>query len=383
MQKIYLDYNATTPVAPSVVEAMQPFLNQHFGNPSSSHSLGRAAAEAIEDARVQVAGLLGCAQEEVVFTAGGTESNNLALKGVMMQGAVAAGGHLVISEIEHPAITAPADFLERLGFDVSRVPCDGDGVVSVDAVRDALRQDTRLVSIMHANNEIGTIQPISKIVDLCHDRGVLVHTDASQSVGKVPTMVDHLGVDMLTLAGHKLYAPKGVGALFVRDGLDLEPVLHGADHENGLRAGTENTAFIVALGKACLYAGKAMSESPQKMAELRDRLLKNLREGIGQPLLVNGAGVERLPNTLSVVFPGVVAAEMLQRADELCASTGSACHSTTSASVTLSAMNLTPEQIAGTMRLSVGWTTSQDEIDRASSILIDAWEVLSGAPSTT
>lgn len=376
MKQIYLDYNATTPIAPGVVDAMQPFLTHHYGNPSSSHALGRAAAESIEDARVQVAGLLGCAQDEIVFTSGGTESNNLAIKGVMLRDGN-NGGHMIISQMEHPAVSAPAHFLERMGFDVTAVPCDSNGVVQPESVAAAIRSDTRLVSIMHANNEIGTIQPISKIVDVCHQKGILCHTDASQSVGKIPTMVDHMGVDLLTIAGHKIYAPKGVGALFVRDGLELEPILHGADHENGLRAGTENTPYIVALGRACLYAGKAMNDSPQRMAELRDRLYSNLQEGISRPLKINGGKVERLPNTLSVIFPGVVAAEMLQRASELCASTGSACHSSTASSVTLSAMNVPPEEIAGTMRLSVGWTTSQDEIDRASELLIDAWEVLS------
>ena len=379
MQQIYLDYNATTPIAPSVVEAMQPFFVHHYGNPSSNHALGRAAAEAIEDARVQVAGLLGCSQYEVVFTSGGTESNNLAIKGVMMQGPITSG-HLIVSAIEHPAISAPAKFLERLGYDVTVVPCDSNGVVQTKVVADALRHDTRLVSIMHANNEIGTIQPISDIAAICHKNGVLVHTDASQSVGKIPTMVDHLGVDLLTVAGHKLYGPKGIGALFVRDGLDLEPALHGADHENGFRPGTENTPYIVGLGKACLYAGKAINESPQRMEELRERLLHNLEEGIGRSLKVNGEAVERLPNTLSVVFPGITATEMLQRADQICASTGSACHSDSASSVTLTAMGVAPQDIAGTMRLSVGWTTSQDEIDAASEMLIDAWEVLSEKP---
>ena len=377
MKQLYLDYNATTPISPSVVEAMQPFLTQHYGNPSSAHSLGRAAAEAIEDARVQVAGLLGCGQDEVIFTSGGTESNNLAIKGVMLRHAAAAGGHLIISQIEHPAVTAPAQFLEKLGYDVTRVPCDPNGVVQPESVAAAIRPETRMVSIMHANNEIGTIQPISKIVDICHRNGILCHTDASQSVGKIPTMVDHMGVDLLTIAGHKLYAPKGVGALFVREGLDLEPLLHGADHENGLRAGTENTPYIVGLGRACLFAGKALNDSPQRMAELRDRLFSNLQEGISQPLKINGGEVDRLPNTLSVVFPGVIAAEMLQRAEELCASTGSACHSDSASSITLNAMNTPVEEITGTMRLSVGWTTSQEEIDRASELLIDAWEVLS------
>ena len=380
MQHIYLDYNATTPIAPSVVDAMTPFLTDHFGNPSSSHALGRAAAEAIEDARAQVAGLLGCSHDEVVFTSGGTESNNIAIKGAMFRGVVGSG-HLIISAIEHPAVVEPAKFLERIGFDLTVVPCDSNGVVQPETVAAAIRPDTRLVSIMHANNEIGTVQPIAQIAAICHKNGILVHTDASQAVGKIPTYVDHMDVDMLTIAGHKLYAPKGIGALFVRDGLDLEPAMHGAGHENGMRPGTENTAFIVGLGRACLYAGKAIDESPKKMSELRDRLLNNLQMMIGRALKVNGGQVERLPNTLSVVFPDVVAAEMLQRIEHLCASTGSACHSGSTESVTLSAMGASAKEIAGTMRLSVGWTTSQDEIDQASQQLVEAWEVLSQARS--
>lgn len=376
MRHIYLDYNATTPIAPSVVDAMSPFLTDHFGNPSSSHSLGRAAAEAIEDARAQVAGLLGCSHDEIVFTSGGTESNNMAIKGAMFRSAV-GNGHLIVSSIEHPAVMEPARFLERIGFDLTVVPCDSNGVVQPETLAAAIRPDTRLVSIMHANNEIGTVQPISKIAAICHKRGILVHTDASQAVGKIPTYVENMDVDMLTIAGHKLYAPKGVGALYIRDGLDLEPAMHGAGHENGMRPGTENTASIVGLGRACLYAGKAIDESPQKMSELRDRLLNNLETTIGRKLTVNGGQVERLPNTLSVVFPGVVAAEMLQRIETLCASTGSACHSDSSSSVTLTAMGVSPQDIAGTMRLSVGWTTSRDEIDEASHLLVEAWEVLS------
>ena len=242
----------------------------------------------------------------------------MAIKGAMFRGVVGSG-HLIISAIEHPAVVEPAKFLERIGFDLTVVPCDSNGVVQPETVAAAIRPDTRLVSIMHANNEIGTVQPIAQIAAICHKNGILVHTDASQAVGKIPTYVDHMDVDMLTIAGHKLYAPKGIGALFVRDGLDLEPAMHGAGHENGMRPGTENTAFIVGLGRACLYAGKAIDESPKKMSELRDRLLNNLQMMIGRALKVNGGQVERLPNTLSVVFPDVVAAEMLQRIEHLCA----------------------------------------------------------------
>ena len=220
MRQIYLDYNATTPIAPSVVEAMNPFLSGHYGNPSSSHSMGRAAKEAIEDARVKLAGLLGCDRQEIIYTSGGTESNNLAIKGVMFQGQPGTG-HLIISAIEHSAVVEPAKFLERLGYEVSIVPCDENGFVHPSSVESAIRSNTRLVSIMHANNEIGTIQPIRQIAEVCHGRGILLHTDASQSVGKIPAFVDELDVDLLTLAGHKIYGPKGIGVLFVREGVAL------------------------------------------------------------------------------------------------------------------------------------------------------------------
>lgn len=375
MRQIYLDYNATTPVAPSVVEAMTPFLNTHYGNPSSAHALGRAAKEAIEDARIKVAGLLGCDQEEIVFTGCGTESNNLAIKGVMLQG-TPGSGHIVISAIEHPAVVEPVRFLERMGYDVSIVACDENGVVRPESVEAELRTNTRLVSVMHANNEIGTIQPIRQIAEICHGRGILMHTDASQSVGKVATFIDQLDVDLLTIAGHKLYGPKGIGALFVRDSLRLEPLLHGAAHENGLRGGTENTAYIVGLGHAAHMAGKCLDEAGDTMTRLRDRLNDNLTNSI-PGLIVNGARAQRLPNTLSVIFPEVSGQEMLQRVPELCASTGSACHSSgLVTSATLSAMGRTDHEMAGTVRLSVGWYTSEEEIDRASNLLIDAWENL-------
>jgi cysteine desulfurase len=377
MRHIYLDYNATTPIAPSVQQAMLPFLAEHYGNPSSHHWLGRACQEAVEDARGQVAALLGSDRDEIIFTSGGTESNNLALKGVMLHESASAGGHLVITAIEHPAIMAPAKFLERLGYDVTIVRSNRNGVVEPKAVAAALRPDTKLVSVMHANNEIGTIQPIRAIAEICHARDVLVHTDAAQSVGKLRTFVDELDVDLLSIAGHKLYAPKGVGVLFVRRGVALEPVLHGAGHESGLRAGTENVPYIVALGQAATLAAKSLDQAEQRLATLRDRLYKQLREAIGEGLTVNGGAVERLPNTLSVSFPGVVGHELLARVPELCASTGAACHSgTTSMSATLAALGLTPAQASGTVRLSLGWYTSEEEIDRAASWLINAWEDL-------
>lgn len=377
MRQIYLDYNATTPIAPSVVEAMNPFLTGHFGNPSSTHVFGRAAKEAIEDSRMKVAGLLACDRDEIVFTGCGTESNNLAIKGVMFDRGGTVSGHLVVSAIEHPAVANPARFLERLGFDVTVVGCDENGVVHPETVEGAIQSDTRLVSIMHANNEVGTVQPIREIAELCHARGILMHTDASQSVGKIPAMVDMLDVDLLTVAGHKLYGPKGIGVLFVRDGISLEPLLHGAPHENGMRAGTENTPYIVGLGQACFMAMKCLDESAERMTILRNRLQAHLVESIGSGLIVNASGATRLPNTLSVSFPGTTAAEVLSRIPELCASTGSACHSENGyISATLSAMGMSKERAEGTVRLSVGWYTSEEEVDRAASLLIDAWENL-------
>jgi cysteine desulfurase len=380
VRSIYLDFNATTPVAPMIQEAMLPFLKEHFGNPSSSHALGRACHEAIEDARAQLASLLGADREEIIFTSGGTEANNLALKGVMMGHAPTFDGHLIISALEHPAIVEPARFLQQLGCSLSIVECNRQGVVEPESVKAALRPDTRLVSIMHANNEIGTVQPIREIAEICHARNVLLHTDAAQTVGKIPTFVRELSVDMLSLAGHKLYAPKGVGALYVRSGIQLEPLLHGAGHEAGLRAGTENTPYIVGLGRAASMASKALDDAAARMTTLRDRLLDCLREVIGESLTVNGEEVERLPNTLSVNFPGVAGGELLARIPELCASTGSACHSgTTKMSSTLSAIQLSPEVAKGTVRLSVGWYTSEEEIDRAAELLLGAWEDLTGS----
>lgn len=376
LKQIYLDYNATTPVAPSVFEAMEPFIVKHFGNPSSSHAIGRASAEAIEDARMQVAGLLACDREEIVFTSGGTDSNNLAIKGVMMSEG-RPRGHMIISNIEHPAVVEPARFLQKLGCDVSVVKCSPDGVVDPADIRDAIRPDTRLVSLMHANNEIGTIQPIREVADVCHQRTVLLHTDASQAVGKILTHVDELGVDLLTIAGHKLYAPKGIGALFVREGIGLEPVLHGGNQENGMRGGTENTAYIVGLGHACKLAARCLDESFERMQSLRDRLYQRLCEGTGLDLPINGANAPRLPNTLSLRIPGCSGRDLLDRCHEVCASTGSACHSEMqSISTTLAAIHLDLDQASSTLRLSVGWYTSEEDVDFAANAITGAWEAL-------
>jgi cysteine desulfurase len=373
MRQVYLDYNATTPVASSVFEAMRPFFTDHYGNPSSGHALGRACHEAIDDARGMLATLLGSDADEIVFTGCGTESNNLAILGTFQQ-SKPGQGHLVVSALEHPAVAKPAEYLRQCGFDVSVVGCNAQGVVSPSDVEAACRPDTSLVSIMHANNEIGVIQPIREISEICRARNIRFHTDAAQSVGKIRTFVDELGVDLLTVAGHKFYGPKGVGALYVRRGIGLNPVLHGADHECGLRPGTENVASIVGLGRAALLAAKGMDEASDRMAALRDRLLALLNSGVNEPVQVMGGQSPRLPNTLSVLFPGVIAARMLSRVPELCASTGSACHSSGQASPILAAIGLSGNDARSVMRLSVGWYTTEDDIDYAASLLLGAWE---------
>lgn len=375
MAHLYLDYNATTPIAPLVQEAMAPFLQQHYGNPSSSHGLGRFCQEAVERARGQVASLLAAQASEIVFTSGGTESNNLALKGVLCGESPTGSGHLIISSLEHPAIVAPADYLARCGCEVSVVGCDAGGLVDPARVEELIRPDTKLVSIMHANNEIGTIQPMSRIADVCHARGVLLHTDAAQSTGKIPTRVDALNVDLLTIAGHKLYAPKGVGALYVRSGLKLESFMHGASHEGGRRAGTENVPYLVGLGQAAELAGADMEEQQSRLGRLRDLLWQRLLAGVGQELTGNGADVARLPNTLSINFPDVTGSELLQRAPQLCASTGAACHSgETMVSSTLAAIGLAAETARGTVRLSLGRSTSEQDVEQAAEWLIAAWQ---------
>lgn len=381
MKTIYLDYNATTPLAPQVQEAMLPIMAEHFGNPSSGHSIGRAAREAVEDARFRVAQALGAESDEILFTGCGTESNNLALIGTLR----AAGrmkespgrGHLVLSALEHPASVEAARFLESEGYSVSVIPCDGQGVVDPATVADAILPETVLVSVMLANNEIGTIQPVREIAELCRERRVLFHTDAAQAVGKIAVRVDELGVDLLTVAGHKVYAPKGIGVLYVRRGTVIDPLMLGGGQESGMRGGTENVLSIVALGRAMSLATESLSESSVRMARLRDHLLESLREGVGEQLSVNGELAPRLPNTLSVNFPMVEGESLLRLVPEICASTGAACHSGTARmSATLAAIGLDEATACGTVRLSLGWFTTEEEIDRAAGLLLGAWEKL-------
>jgi len=360
--QIYLDFNASTPLAPEVVEAMRPFLTEHFGNPSSHHWAGTPAKAALERARAQVAALLGCDAEEVIFTSGGTESNNLALKGVFFANRE-RGDHVVTSAVEHPAILQPLRFLETLGAKVTVVPVDRAGRVNPDDVRRALTPRTILVSIMHANNEVGTVQPIAEIAAVTRAAGVLLHTDAAQSVGKIPTRAGELGVDLLSVAGHKLYAPKGIGALFIRRGTRIQPLIHGAGHEGGRRAGTENVLLAVGLGAACDLA-RTWVGMPAVRA-LRDRFEHVLKERLGDRVTVNGAGAERLPNTANVNFVGEVGAKVLARVPGLAASTGSACHAdSVELSPVLAAMGVPPREGMGAVRFSLGRTTTWEQLER-------------------
>ena len=361
VRPIYLDYNASTPIDPRVAAVMRPYLEEAYGNPSSPHWGGRPAREAVERARSQVAGLLGAAPDEIVFTSGGSEANNLALKGVYLA-LKHRGDHIVTSAAEHPAILAPCRFLERLGAQVTYLPVDRTGRVDPDDLRRAIGPRTILASIMHANNEVGTIQPIEACARVARERGVLFHTDAAQSVGKIPTDVGQLGVDLLSVAGHKLYAPKGVGALYVRRGIGLEPLIHGAGHEGGRRAGTESALLTAGLGEACALA-KDLS-SMTGVRALRDTLWDGLQKTFGEAVVLNGHPEHRLPNTLNASFVGMVGAEILERLDGVAASTGSACHAGhVELSPVLAAMGISPEVGMGAIRFSLGRGTTADEIE--------------------
>ncbi len=359
--RIYLDYNASTPIAPEVRTLIAEMLEEPFGNPSSSHWAGIPAKEAVEKARAQVAALLGAMPNEIVFTSGGSEANNHVLKGVFF----AAGSsdvHIITTQIEHPAITNPCRFLEKLGAKVTYLRVDGYGRVDPDDVRRALQPRTRLVSVMHANNETGTIQPIAEIAHLVKGTGVLLHTDAAQSVGKIRCDVPELGVDLLSVAGHKLYAPKGVGALYIREGVSLESFIHGAGHESGRRAGTENVLLNAALGAACELAGGWVGIESVKA--LRDHFWNLLQAKFGEKVALIGHPIERLPNTLNVGFVGHAGAEILNRIPRLAASTGSACHSgNVEMSSVLRAMRVSQGIGMGAIRFSLGRGTTKEEIE--------------------
>jgi cysteine desulfurase len=364
MEAIYLDYNATTPLDAEVVAVMQPILTGFFGNPSSVHSYGYDARRIVENARSQVAGLLQCRPDEIVFTSGGTESNNYAIKGIAGQNR-SRGRHIVTSAIEHPATLEACRFLETEGFEVSYVPVDRLGRINIEELRKAIRKDTVLITVMHANNEIGTIQPIEEISRMAKKHSIPFHTDAAQSAGKIPVHVGDLGVDLLSLAGHKLYGPKGIGALYIRDGLKLEKLIHGASHEMNRRAGTENVLLIAGFGKACELAGRDLDRNQQAMQLTRDALYEEIA-GALPGVIRNGDPENSLPNTLSLSFPGVDSNLLLSGMPGIAASAGAACHAEgTDISHVLLAIGQEPDLALGTIRLSTGKMTTLEEVREA------------------
>jgi len=361
MREIYLDYNASTPIDPAVAAVMRPFLEEGYGNPSSGHWASARAKAALENARGQVAALLGAEADEIVFTSGGSEANNLALKGLFFQRR-GRPSHIVTSQIEHPATLEPCRFLERLGAKVTYVPADATGLIDPDSIRRAITKDTFLISIMHANNETGSIQPIAEIAKIAREHGVPLHTDAAQSPGKIPAKVDGLGVDLLSIAGHKLYAPKGVGALYIRRGIEIEPLIHGAGHERGRRAGTESALLAAALGKACEIAQPWIGMPG--VQRLRDLFWERLKAAFGHQAVLNGHPERRLPNTLNVSFTGRIGADILAQMPAVAASTGSACHSgQMTLSPVLKAMGIAPEAGMGAIRFSLGRHTTMEEVE--------------------
>jgi cysteine desulfurase len=366
MEKIYLDYNASTPVDPQVTEVMTYYLTRHFGNPSTTHWAGREAKEAIELARNQVARMLNCRPDEIIFTSGGSEANNLALKGIYFA-LKEKGNHIITSKIEHPAIMKPLEFLKQLGAEVTYVEVDENCRVDPHDIEKAITDKTILITVMHANNEVGTIQPIEEISRIARKHEVLFHSDTAQSIGKVPVQTDSLGVDLLTLAGHKFYAPKGAGALYVKKGTPLEPLIHGAGHEHGLRAGTESLPLIGALGKAA----ELVSETDNlKVQQLRDYFWESLQAQFGDELVLNGQLSGTLPNTLNVNFTGRTGDDVLSSVPEIAASTGSACHSgNVELSPVLKAMKVSEATGKGAVRFSLGRYTTKEDIDNALDLL--------------
>ncbi|MDA3835693.1 MAG: cysteine desulfurase family protein [Spirochaetales bacterium] len=368
---IYLDYNATTPIAPEVANAMMPFIREEFGNPSSSYSLGVRAKQALEKAREQVAKLLGSEAGEIIFTSGGSESNNMALKGVALS-LRDKGCHIITTKIEHPAIFNPAIFLIENGWDVTFLPVDSYGSVDPDEVKNAIRKDTVLISVMHANNETGTLQPVQEIGRISREHEILFHTDAAQSIGKIKTDVNDLCVDFLSVAGHKLYAPKGVGALYIRNGIEIVPLIHGGGQEKGRRASTENVIMSAGLGAACELAMKHLKNDTANITALRDRLHDNIKKNISEVVLI-GHPENRLPNTLCLSFPGMIGEKILVKIPKLCASTGAACEDRSAKiSHVLAAMEVSREIGMGAVRLTLGRPTTEDEVDQAAEWIIKA-----------
>jgi cysteine desulfurase len=375
---IYLDYNATTPIAPEVITEMLPYFDTNFGNPSSAYAIGRTNKEAIIKARKQLASLINAKPEEIVFTSCATESNNLAIHGFILANKD-KGKHIITSAVEHPAVTEVCKYLTTLGYEITYLPVDTFGRVNPADVEKAIRPDTALITIMHANNEVGTIQPISEIATIAKKNQIAFHTDAAQSLGKIEVDVQKLNVDLLTIAGHKLYAPKGIGALYIRQGVSIENLVHGASQEKGIRPGTENVPYIVGLGKACELAQQNLSAISNHLSTLRDKLLRGLQEKLGMTVKINADLTNCLPNTLSVAFENVSAHALASFiSNDVLISTGSACHSgETTISSVLQAMNLDFRTAAATVRISTGKHTTNEEIDFAIEVLVNAVKKLS------
>jgi cysteine desulfurase NifS len=373
MNPIYLDYNATTPIDEKVASAMMPYITTHFGNPSSTHEYGLVANEAVIRARKQVAALINCKPSEIIFTSGGTESNNYAVKGIAFANRD-KGNHIITSQVEHPAIIEVCKYLEKNGYRVSYIPVDEQGMVSPEDVEKNITDQTILITIMHANNEVGTIQPIAKIGQIAAMYNIPFHTDAAQSIGKVLVDVNLMKVAMLSIAGHKLYAPKGIGALYIKEGTKLEKFMHGADHEMNYRAGTENVILMVGLGKACEMARKELWNNAAHLKKMRDLLYKQISDKC-KNVKLNGHPQKRLPNTLSLSFKGIEATTMLGEINEIAASAGAACHTDSiEISSVLKAMKVPEEFAMGTIRFSTGKYTTAEEIENASDIIVQAWK---------
>lgn len=370
MKRIYLDYAATTPVHPDVVKAMVPYFTEKFGNPSSIYHFGQEAKETLEKSRRTVADFIGAGEDEIIFTGSGTEADNFALKGVALANRD-KGNHIVTSGIEHHAVSETCRFLEKNGFEVTYLPVDKDGLVDPDSVRKAISEKTILVSIMHANNEIGTIQPIEDIAKITREAGVYFHTDAVQTVGHLPVDVNRMGIDLLALSAHKLYGPKGVGVLYIRRDTKIIPFIHGGSQERNRRASTENVAGIVGLAKACKIAGAEMADEANRLIVLRDRLVKGLQEKIKE-IHLNGHPTRRLPNNVNISVKYVEGESMCLNMDieGICCSTGSACTSgSAEPSHVLLAIGLPHNLAYGSLRFTMGKWTAEEEIDRVLEVL--------------
>ncbi len=376
MNPIYLDYNATTPIDKEVADAMRPFLDEYFGNPSSTHTYGIKTKLAVENARRQIADLISCEPSEIVFTSGGTESNNFAIRGIAFAHQD-KGNHIITSSVEHPAVFEVCRYLERFGFEITYLTVDKYGMVNPKDVEAVIKDETILISVMHANNEVGTIQPIEEIAEIAKKHNVILHTDAAQSLGKIEVNVDEMGVDLLSIAGHKLYAPKGIGAIYIRSGVTLEKLIYGADHEQNLRAGTENVLEIAGLGKACEIAGRNLDKNAAHYQKTRDYLHNLLKEALPQ-IQLNGHPDKRLPNTLSISFPRVEANTLISRLDGVAASAGAACHAESiDVSAVLEAMLVPLDYAMGTIRFSTGRDNTMPEIKKAAEEIITSVKELS------